>query len=202
MNKCIPLCLALGLMLAGCGAADPTATTPESAPAVASPEPVAEPAPAKAEKTGKAAKKDAKASKNANAAKETLVVPAKCTHPYGKEVQLKNGHKVCCLLEATGNQLSQKAARTITPSKSSKHVELVNGAYIAKYTEVDTQSVTTRMTPSTTQKGGYVGFVRYKENMYQCKGKTKKDALSAPCEAAGSRGVTEMIQFDGKKWNY
>ena len=202
MNKCIPLCLALGLMLGGCGAADTTATTTESTTAVATPEPVAEATPAaQVTKNGKVSKKDAKADKNAK--QEVLAVPAQCKHPYGKEVQLKNGHKVCCLLDATGKQLTQKAARTITPNKANKQVKQVGKEYIATYIHIDADAVSTSMTPSTVTKGNYVGRISYSETTYQCKGKTKKEALAATnCTSTGSRRVTEMINFDGKKWNY
>ena len=189
MKKAMTLCLALGLMLGGCGASETVTEQPETATAESS-------APVAKQDT-----KQAKASTKASSTKGKATTV--CKHPYGKEVQLKNGDKVCCLLEDTGRQLSQKAARTITPNKNNKHVKQVGKEYVATYTHIDADAVSTSMTPSTVTKGNYVGRIRYTETTYQCKGKTKKEALAATnCTPAGSRNVTEMINFDGKKWQY
>lgn len=190
MKKAMTLCLALGLMVGGCGASETVTEQPEAATAESAAPAVKQDAKQATESTKAAAKGKAKAARE-------------CTHGYGKEVQLKNGDKVCCLLDHTGRQLSQKASRTITPNKNNKHVKQVGKEYVATYIHIDADAVSTSMTPSTVTKGNYVGKIRYTETTYQCKGKTKKEALAATnCTQAGSRNVTEMINFDGKKWQY
>ena len=198
MNKAMILCLTLGLMLAGCGASETTVTEQPEPATAASAAPAAKQDAKQATqgKATKAAKTDAKSA--SKQAKATV-----CTHPHGKEVQLKNGQKICCLLDDTGRQLTQKASRTITPNKNNKQVKQVGKEYVASYIHIDADAVSTSMTPSTVTKGNYVGRIQYVETTYQCKGKTKKEALAATnCTQAGSRRVTEMINFDGKKWQY
>ena len=188
MKKAMTLCLTLGLMLGGCGASETVTEQPETATA---------------ESSAPAAKQDTNQGKISTKAARKGKATTVCKHPYGKEVQLKNGDKVCCLLDDTGRQLSQKAARTITPNKSNKQVKQVGKEFVASYIHIDADAVSTSMTPSTVTKGNYVGKIRYTETTYQCKGKTKKEALAATnCTQTASRNVTEMINFDGKKWQY
>ena len=108
--------------------------------------------------------------------------------------------KIQADLDATGRQLVAQAARNVQPSKSAKQVRKVGGTYVATYTEVDTNSMTTSVNVSPT--GNYVGFVRYQEVVYECRGKSKSAALSAPCEAVKTRRVNEMLSHNGKKWLY
>ena len=92
-------------------------------------------------------------------------------------------------LYKTGQSLVGRASRTVMPSKE----------YVATYVEVDTDSLTTEV-----RKGsrGYVGFIRYSEHVYECRGASKSAALSAPCEKIKTRNLNEMIRHDGKKWQY
>ena len=110
------------------------------------------------------------------------------------------GDKIQADLEATGRQLVAQAARNVQPSKSAKLVRKMGSTYVATYTEVDTSSMTTNVNVSPT--GNYVGFVRYQEVVYECRGKSKSAALSAPCEAVKTRRVNEMLSHNGKKWLY
>lgn len=103
-------------------------------------------------------------------------------------------------LEATGRQLVAQAARTVQPSKNAKQVRKIGNAYVATYTEVDPSSMTANVNVSPT--GHYVGFVRYQEVVYECRGKSKSAALSASCEAVKTRRVNEMLSHNGKKWLY
>ena len=97
------------------------------------------------------------------------------------------------------NGLVGRASRTVMPSKAHKEVRKVGKEYVATYVEVDTDSLTTEV-----RKGarGYVGFIRYSEHVYECRGASKSGALSAPCEKIKTRNLNEMIRYDGKKWQY
>ncbi len=196
MRKFIPLCVAFGLTLSGCGlfGGNDAATTTETQVT-----PASAPAESKAAPAGNAAQAKAKS------AAKTSSKPAvtKCEHPYGKEADVKNGKRVCCQLEDTGRTLATKAGRTISPNKNNKHVRAVGKEYVATYIDINVDEVSTSMTPSTVTKGNFVGMVRYSETTYQCKGKTKKEALAATnCTSTSSRRVNEMINYDGKKWSY
>ncbi|MBO4369579.1 MAG: translation initiation factor 2 [Desulfovibrio sp.] len=104
-------------------------------------------------------------------------------------------------LKVAGGNLVSRASRTITPSKSNKSVKQSSNGYVASYVSIDPANYSTEMRPGA-QAGHYVGFVRYSEQIYQCAGKTKKEALAAPCNVVNSRRVNEMIRYDGAKWNY
>ena len=103
-------------------------------------------------------------------------------------------------LEQVGRKLSAQAKRTITPSKANPQVKKVGKEYVATYTDVDADHVTTELRPG--KDGHYIGFIRYQEHVYECKGSTEKAARSATCTVARSRRVNELIVYDGKKWNY
>ena len=66
------------------------------------------------------------------------------------------------------------------------------------------QSLVGRASRTEVRKGarGYVGFIRYAEHVYECRGASKSAALSAPCEKIKTRNLNEMIRYDGKKWQY
>lgn len=104
-------------------------------------------------------------------------------------------------LNETARKLLTRASRNITPSKSKKEVAKYGNEYVAKYIEINPNKYSIDMKPAK-KAGTYNGFVRYTEQVYQCRGKTAKQALSAPCTPAGGRRLNEMLHYDGKKWYY
>lgn len=102
-------------------------------------------------------------------------------------------------LHKAGQNLVGRASRTVMPSKSQKEVRKVGKEYVATYVEVDTASLNTEV-----RKGsrGYVGFIRYSEHVYQCRGASRSAALAGPFEKIQTRNLNEMIRYDGKKWQY
>lgn len=102
-------------------------------------------------------------------------------------------------LYKTGQSLVGRASRTVMPSKSQKEVRKVGKEYVATYVEVDTASLNTEV-----RKGsrGYVGFIRYNEHVYECRGASRSAALAGPFEKIKTRSLNEMIRYDGKKWQY
>ena len=104
-------------------------------------------------------------------------------------------------LDATARQLLQRASHTITPSKANKSVRLSGNEYVATYIEINPNNFSTEMRPAS-KSGTYNGFIRYSEQVFHCKGKTKSAALSAPCSPVTSRRMNEMVHYDGTKWNY
>ncbi|MBQ7618423.1 MAG: translation initiation factor 2 [Desulfovibrio sp.] len=102
-------------------------------------------------------------------------------------------------LRQAGHRLVSRASRTITPSKANKAVRQSSHGYVAHYIHIDPAHYSTDMRPAS-KPGQYVGFIRYTEQTYQCHGKTKKEALQAPCSPASSRRLNEMIHYDGTAW--
>ncbi|MBR4741445.1 MAG: translation initiation factor 2 [Desulfovibrio sp.] len=104
-------------------------------------------------------------------------------------------------LDETAQKLLSRAARTITPSKNNKSVQKVGKEFVATYVSIDPKAYSTEMRPST-QAGQYNGFIRYSEQTYQCRGKSKAEALAAPCVPHSSKRMNEMIHYDGRQWHY
>ncbi|MBQ7607207.1 MAG: translation initiation factor 2 [Desulfovibrionaceae bacterium] len=104
-------------------------------------------------------------------------------------------------LNATARTIVTRASRTITPSKTSKAVKSSSHGYVASYVHIDPANYSVDMRPAS-KAGQYVGFVRYTEQIYHCNGKTRSEALKAPCSPVQSRRLNEMIHYDGVKWSY
>ncbi len=106
-------------------------------------------------------------------------------------------------LDKVGHKLVAQAARTVVPNKGAKKVRKHGKQYLATYIDIDENKVSTSMNPSTSGQGQYVGYVRYVERTLECRGATKKAALeSTDCLELKSRGVSELIHYDGTKWVY
>ena len=112
----------------------------------------------------------------------------------------KSEAEISAELNTVGHKLAAQAARTVMPSKASKEVRKDGKDYVASYVEVDATNLTTELRPGA--KGQYVGFIRYLEKVYECRGASKKEALSAPCQQVRTRRLNELIRYDGKAWQF
>ncbi|MBR3663340.1 MAG: translation initiation factor 2 [Desulfovibrio sp.] len=183
----VSACLSL-LLLSGCAASQESESTqPQAAPAVEQ-TPQAAPEPAVHDQKGK--KKNAKKDHKKESKK----------HEQARRAP-KSEAEVRAALKETGHRLVLRASRTITPSKSNKAVRHSGNGYVATYISIDPENYSTDMRPAS-KAGQYVGFIRYSEQTFSCHGKTKAEALKAPCQATGSRRLNEMIHFDGHEWRY
>lgn len=104
-------------------------------------------------------------------------------------------------LDAVGRKLVRDAAVNVTPGINNKDVVKDKDGYVAKYVAVDTNSLVTEVRPSTGPGSQYIGCIKYVENIYECRGKTRNEALKAPCSVAKSRRMNELIRYEGK-WTY
>ena len=184
MRKSLVFVVALSLMAGGCAWFTSSEESETVTPAVQAQEPAtpaAEPAPAAAQP----AKAPAKAATKA-VAKTAAKKGAK------SEAQIK------AELDKMGHKLASQSARTLLPNKANKEVKKVGNEYVASYVDVDTNNVTTEMKPGA--NGQYVGFIRYQEHFFECRGATRQAALSAPCTQVKSRRLNELIRYDGKEW--
>ena len=186
----VSACLSF-LLLSGCAASQESESVqPETAPVVeeaTQPVPVE---PAVQQQKGKKNKKESKKESKKEAKKQEKATRAP-----------KSEAEVSTALQETGRRLVLRASRTITPSKSSKAVKPSGNGYVATYISIDPENFSTDMRPAS-QAGQYVGFIRYSEQIYSCHGKSKKEALEAPCQVSSSRRLNEMIHFDGREWRY
>ena len=193
MRNMLACILALGLATGGCAwfGGD---TDQKDVPPAQPQEQTAAPAPAPdASAPTKAGKKvDAKATK---AEKSAKTAKAK-----GGKSAPKSEAQIAAELDMVGKRLAAQAARTVVPSKAEKQVRQQGKEYVASYVDVYTGNVSTELRPGA--KGQYVGFVRYHENVFECRGKSRKEALTASCDQVKSRRLNELIRYDGSSWQY
>ena len=186
MRILLALILTLGLATGGCAwfssSDDSETQTPAAQPqdqATAS-EAAPEPAPAPVKDVPGKSKSKTKANAEKASAKKA---------PRGA----KSEAEISAELDRVGHKLALQASRTVMPSKASKED-------VASYVEVDTSNVTTELRPGAS--GQYVGFIRYQEKIYECRGASKKEALSASCQQVRARRLNELIRYDGKEWQF
>ena len=193
MRILLALILTLGLATGGCAwcssSDDSETQTPAAQPqdqATAS-EAAPEPAPVPAKDGPVKSKSKTKANAEKASAKKA---------PRGA----KSEAEISAELDRVGHKLALQASRTVMPSKASKEVRKDGKDYVASYVEVDTSNVTTELRPGAS--GQYVGFIRYQEKIYECRGASKKEALSASCQQVRARRLNELIRYDGKEWQF
>lgn len=184
----LALCLTFGLCGCGLFGGDKQEAEPEVQQAAVEPEvqPAAAPEPAKTKPMTKAEK--AAAAKKAKAEKAAAAKGGK-----------KSEAQIQAELDATAKKLVAQAARTVMPSKASKSVRQSGKEYIASYVEVDQTSMSASMSKGASA-GTYIGSIRYLEKVFECRGKNKKEALSAPCNQVKAKRMNELIQYNGKAW--
>jgi len=190
MRKILALILTLGLTTGGCawfgGSSSEEAKPAQPQEQAAAPAPAPEPAPAPA--------KDVKGKSKTKAAKH-----AEKKAPSRKTV--KTEAEITAELGMVGHRLVAQASRTVMPSKASKEVRQDGKDFVASYVDVDPNEVTTEMHPS--NAGQYVGYVRYQEKMMECRGKSRKEAITtASCQQVKARNINELIRYDGSTWQY
>ena len=140
------------------------------------------------------ASKSAKASSVKTSSAKASSAKASTSARGGKksEAQIKDE------LDRMGHKLAAQSARTLLPNKANKEVRKQGNEYVATYLEVDANNVSTEMKPGA--NGQYVGFIRYQEHIFECRGATRQAALSAPCKEVRARRLNELIRYDGKAW--
>lgn len=182
MKKYLVTCLCV-LFLTGCAGSggESTQVQPAESPQMQVDQPIHhEPEPAAPQKKGKKGKQKAE---------------KKTKHVAKSEATIREE------LNATARTMVTRASRTITPSKTNKSVSSSSKGYVAKYIVIDPNSYTVEMSHAS-KAGEYNGFIRYSEQVYHCYGKTKSEALHAPCTPYQSKRVKEMIHYDGVQWRF
>ncbi|MEG2172826.1 MAG: translation initiation factor 2 [Desulfovibrionaceae bacterium] len=146
------------------------------------------------------AKAAATPAKATAAPAKAAAAPAKATAQKSKAKKgvEESAEVIKSKLDTMGKQLVVKAAGTVSPSISKKAVSPEGGSFVARYTEIDTSEVITEVMPSTGSGGKYIGSIKYRENQYECRGKTHDEALRASCDKVKTRRMNELVRYDGK----
>lgn len=94
--------------------------------------------------------------------------------------------------------------RCVMPSSGKKEfTKNGDGTYSGRYVEIDPQSISTSYKkPEKSSAVQYIGYMRYTEVEYVCKGKTKAEADKGPCTPTRKESLTELIKYVKGKWTY
>ena len=94
----------------------------------------------------------------------------------------------------------ETANKRLSVNRSKPKVTREGGKYVARFTEIDTSSVTAEVRPSKSKHFPYVARLRYHEMTYESEGKTRKAALKGPWKCVNVRRLTEMPRYAKGKW--
>ena len=94
----------------------------------------------------------------------------------------------------------EKANKRLTVNRAKPKVTQEDGKFVARFTEIDTSSVTAEVRPSKSKHFQYVARLRYHEMTYESEGKTRKAALKGPWKCVNVRRLTEMPRYAKGKW--
>ena len=94
----------------------------------------------------------------------------------------------------------EKANKRLTVNRAKPKVTQEGGKFVARFTEIDTSSVTAEVRPSKSKHFQYVARLRYHEMTYESEGKTRKAALKGPWKCVNVRRLTEMPRYAKGKW--
>ena len=88
----------------------------------------------------------------------------------------------------------------IRPCKTKKDVIQSGAVYIARYLEVDVASLATEITVAEGFGAKYIGSVIYYEQIFECRGATKEEALAGEFDLVRKRHVTELFRYNKGRW--
>lgn len=98
-------------------------------------------------------------------------------------------------LQPVARSLVGHAASCVVPNEHKREIVKEGKEYVARYLCIDTASMTTEVRPSTHSGSQYVGFIRYIEDQYECRGKTRQEAMQGQGKKIRSRRINEMICY-------
>ena len=182
---------------AGDGAA-PAACPP---PAPAAPEK----APAKA---GKSAAKEAPAKSGKAAAKDAPAKPAKAVADAAPDKAKKSaGPSGPMTLERAQDEFSSFArrwlatlSRNMVGNAAHASVTPEGGGYVARFAEVDQESMEVEVKPTDSPSCPFVGVLKYFECSYESRGDSPAAARSGTFSQVRKVRYTELFRHSGKRW--
>lgn len=184
MKKILVVSLLLSLCASGCslfGGQEEPAPAKPVAESPAAPESVAAPAPEQSPVAAQSMKKSGASQKKAG--KKRGKMPAVSQEQAAAELQ------------PVARSLVGHAASSVVPNERKREIVKEGKEYVARYLCIDPASMTTEVRPSTHSGSQYVGFIRYIEDQYECRGKTRQEAMQGQGKKVRSRRINEMICY-------
>lgn len=133
-----------------------------------------------------------------------LLLPeaASAKAPVSAPAQAETTLEVKAKLDAFAREHTRKANLTLVPGRSSMSVKKENGLFVARFLEVDIDTMTTEIYSSNTPGCQYVGHIVYLEKTYECTGKNKVEAQQGDFKAVKARRIRELTRYDRGAWQY
>ena len=130
----------------------------------------------------------------------TAFVPCEALAKKGAGAVQKSQSQIQEELDVFVLSYVETANKRLSVNRSKPKVTREGGKYVARFTEIDTSSVTAEVRPSKSKHFEYVARLRYHEMTYECEGKTRKAALKGPWKCVNVRRLTEMPRYAKGKW--
>ena len=92
--------------------------------------------------------------------------------------------------------------RNIVPNKRSPKVEKKKDEYVATYVEFDPNSISLELIATPHRQYKYMAKVKYRERLFESRGKSLNDAAKGDFRVVGSRFITEIPRYNKGKWTF
>lgn len=117
------------------------------------------------------------------------------------KVNIQSEQEVKEELERVAKAYLCQANKNLKCNRNAKLITKVGDEFIAKFHEVDIDSLSIELYPSSSSKSIlYVGHVIYIEKCYECRAKTKVEAEQGNFKVTAGRRVRELARFTNGKW--
>lgn len=119
-----------------------------------------------------------------------------------KPAQAETTLEVKAKLDAFARAHVNRCNATLVPCRTAMSVKQENGRYVARYLEVDPDTLTTEIYASKSPGCQYVGHIVYLEKVYESIGKTKNEAQNGAFKPIKARRIRELTRYDKGAWQY
>ena len=103
-------------------------------------------------------------------------------------------------LDSFAREHITRANATMAPGRATPAVSKFQKEYIAKFREIEMDSVTTEIHASNTPGCQFVGHIVYLENEYECISDSKATALKGEYKKVRARRIRELFRYNQGKW--
>lgn len=105
-------------------------------------------------------------------------------------------------LDSFARERVVKAGEALQNNRQHMKVTKAGRGYVARFSEVDMESLATELHPGSGDGCLYAGHIVYLEKEYEGSGKTIAEAKAGPFKNVKTRRLREIIRYDGTEWIY
>ena len=111
-----------------------------------------------------------------------------------------NESKIQADLNTFARQYVSSANKRMSVNRARPQIVKRGGMYVATFTEIDMQTITTQMSKSNSKHFDYVATLSYNELTFESAGKTRTEATSGQFRCVKVRKLTELPRYVKGKW--